>query len=126
MKNKIFVLVLVFGLLFITGCKEKDNNDDDKQTDNPTELEMPIIEMDKEYYCVGDKIGFELENYDSLDLFNITFDDEYAVKFNDDGTITARRNGEYTVTLSLKEDTSKNIALDFKVYERKWAYVDVG
>ena len=85
MKNKIFVLV--FGLLFITGCKEKDNNDDDKQTDNPTELEMPIIEMDKEYYCVGDKIGFELENYDSLDLFNITFDDEYAVKFNDDGTI---------------------------------------
>ena len=47
MKNKIFVLVLVFGLLFITGCKEKDNNDDDKQTDNPTELEMPIIEWIK-------------------------------------------------------------------------------
>ena len=124
MKNKIFVLMLVFGLLFITGCKEKtndNNNDDDKQTNNPTELEMPIIEMDKEYYNVGDKIGFKLENYDSLDLFNITFDDQYAVKFNDDGTITARRNGEYTVTLSLKEDTSKNIALDFKVYKSSFA-----
>lgn len=124
MKNKIFVLMLVFGLLFITGCKEKtndNNNDDDKQTNNPTELEMPIIEMDKEYYNVGDEIGFKLENYDSLDLFNITFDDQYAVKFNDDGTITARRNGEYTVTLSLKEDTSKNIALDFKVYKSSFA-----
>lgn len=118
MKNKIFVLVLVFGLLFITGCKEKDNDDDkDINTNNSPELEMPIAEMNKDYYVVGDKIGFNLSNYDSLDLFNITFDDEYAVKFNDDGTITARRNGEYTVTLSLKEDTSKWIALDFKVYK---------
>lgn len=80
-------------------------------------LQDPIAKMDKDYYVVGENIGFVLENYDNTSLFNITFDTTNGVKINSDGSITARRVGEYTATLTLKEDSTKTISLEFSVYK---------
>ncbi len=116
MKNRLFVLCMIFCLCFITGCK-KNNNGDEPNVNGPVENETPIVTMDKDHYVIGDTIGFNVENYDSLDLFNIAFDTTNGVKINDDGTITARRTGEYTATITLKEDTSKFAALEFTIYK---------
>lgn len=115
MKSKWLVLLLVFGLLFITGCKDNDGNDDGGN--DGSRLEDPIVTMDKDHYAIGDLIGFNLENYDSLDLFNVEFDTTNGVRVNADGTFTARRVGDYTATLSLKEDSSKVIAVEFSIYK---------
>ncbi len=80
-------------------------------------LEAPIATMDKEYYVIGETIGFNLENYDNLDLLDIAFDTTNGVRVGKDGTITARRTGEYTVTLSVKEDPSLYIAIEFVIYK---------
>ena len=118
MKNKWLVLFLVFGLLFLTSCKDKNNNGGGgNETGGNGTLEAPIAEMDKDHYVIGDKIGFNLENYDNFDNINIAFDTSNGVKVNNDGTITARRAGSYTATLSLKEDSSKFIVLEFTVYK---------
>ena len=119
MKIKWLVLLLVFGLLFITGCKDKNNQTGggDGTVDGETTLEAPIATMDKDHYVIGDTIGFKLENYDNLNDINVTFDTTNGVKVNDDGTITARRVGNYTATLSLKEDSSKFVVLEFSVYK---------
>ena len=116
MKNKWLVLFLIFGLFLVTGCNNK-NGDDDKNPDNGKNLEAPVAVMDKDHYVIGDTIGFNLENYDNLNDINVAFDTSNGVKVNNDGTITARRAGSYTATLSLKEDSSKFITLEFTVYK---------
>ena len=197
MKNKILILILLLGFLFITGCKNKNNNEPHKHefvegtcecgeidpnyvpphehtfiegacecgeidpnyvpphTHNYVEgkcvcgevdpnyvpphvhnfiegkcecgevdpsyndiiLADPIATMDKDYYVVGEIIGFNLENYDNINLFDITFDTTNGVKKNNDGSITARRVGTYTATLTLKEDSTKTLSLEFTVYK---------
>ena len=197
MKNKILILILLLGVLFITGCKNKNNNEPHEhnfiegtcecgetdpnyvpphvhnfvegkcecgetdpnyvpphvhnfvdgicecgETDpnyvpphvhnfikgicecgevdpsyNDIILEDPVAEMDKSYYVVGETIGFNLKNYDNIDLFDITFDTTKGVKQNADGSITARRVGTYTATLTLKEDSTKTLSLEFTIYK---------
>ena len=117
MKSKWLVFILVFGLLLITGCKDKQTTGGGNPSGGGGTLEAPVASMDKDHYVIGDTIGFKLENYDNLDAINVTFDTTNGVKVNEDGTITARRVGNYTATLSLKEDSSKFVALEFAVYK---------
>ena len=45
----------------------------------------------------------------------ITFNTDNGVKVNN-GVITARRAGEYTATITHKEDSTKQATIDFKIY----------
>ena len=124
MKHKLFILFAVICLMFLVGCKEKQpdnpgNNPGDGDGQGET-LEAPVFEMDKDYYVIGETIGFKLVNYDTLEDINITFDTTNGVKVNDDGTITARRVGTYTATLSLKEDSTKSSSVEFSVYKKSF------
>jgi hypothetical protein len=124
MKQKLFILFAVICLMFLVGCKEKQpdnpgNNPGDGDGQGET-LEAPVFEMDKDYYVIGETIGFKLDNYDTLEDINITFDTTNGVKVNDDGTITARRVGTYTATLSLKEDSTKSSSVEFSVYKKSF------
>ncbi len=118
MKYRIFVLLMILGLCFITSCKKNNQeNNENNGNDNPITYETPIVTMDKDHYVIGDLIGFNVENYASLDLFNISFDTSNGVKVNADGSITARRTGDYTATLTLKEDSSTFVSVEFSVYK---------
>ena len=124
MKHKLFILFAVICLMFLVGCKEKQpdnpgNNPGDGDGQGET-LEAPVFEMDKDYYVIGETIGFKLDNYDTLEDINITFDTTNGVKVNDDGSITARRVGTYTATLSLKEDSTKSSSVEFSVYKKSF------
>ena len=96
MKHKLFILFAVICLMFLVGCKEKQpdnpgNNPGDGDGQGET-LEAPVFEVDKDYYVIGETIGFKLDNYDTLEDINITFDMITAENFNSAEAIYALVN----------------------------------
>ena len=118
MKKLFFILFAITLLVLNFSCNknnQSENNQGGENQGTTEQLENPIVKLDKSYYVIGEEIKFEIENYDNLDDFNITFNTDNGVKVNN-GVITARRAGEYTATITHKEDSTKQATVDFKIY----------
>ena len=126
MKKIFFILFAITLLVLNFSCNknnQSENNQGGENQGTTEQLENPIVKLDKSYYVIGEEIKFEIENYDNLDDFNITFNTDNGVKVNN-GVVTARRAGEYTATITHKEDSTKQATVDFKIYLKFWtAYI---
>ena len=71
MKKLFFILFAVTLLVLNFSCNTTNQGGENQGTTEP--LENPIVKLDKSYYVIGEEIKFEVENYDNLDDFNITF-----------------------------------------------------
>ena len=117
--KKIFLIMAILSLCFISSCNKKKNDDKNNNQNNNEQQnlivpEVPKVNLSKDYYVVGEKVSFEVTNYD-LDELDISIDDKYCLNDNHDYTYTVRRKGNYVMKFSLKEDPTiyKEVNLDF-------------
>ena len=120
MKKIWYILFIITCIFLITSCNNDNSGSGETPggNNNPSEtpsIEAPVVKMDKDYYVIGEEINFIVENYDNLDDFKIEFDTDNGVRVNA-GVITAWRAGEYTATITHKEDNTKQAVLDFQIY----------
>ena len=89
MKKIWYILFIITCIFLITSCNNDNSGSGETPggNNNPSEtpsIEAPVVKMDKDYYVIGETIGFKLDNYDNLDDINISFDTTNGVKINDD------------------------------------------
>ncbi len=134
------IIAVVLCSLFTTSCKHKHNyvngvcSCGEKDSNIPPHIHnfingvcncgeteglvTPNIELDKKYYIIGDTINFNVTNYESLDLFDITYELNAGIKVNKNGQYIASKTGEYDVTFTLKEDANYSYTINIPIYKR--------
>lgn len=106
MKKILLFLLVGFCIISLYSCKKE------------VVQETKSVSLDKQYYVIGETIGFNLENYESIDQFYVSFDTTNGIKENADGTFTARRVGTYNATVTLKENSEVSYNLEFNIYKK--------
>lgn len=118
MKKVLLLFVFLF-LISLTSCSNTTPTPDDDQNDNDDPVvdtyETPEITTDKDHYVLGEEIKFSVSNYDSIDLFEVSFDNIHSVKYAD-GKYTANRAGEFEATFTLKADGAYTTTVPLTIY----------
>ena len=78
---------------------------------------VPVLYRDNEPIIVGDIFNLKLSRYDDVNLFNISFDNEYLSY--EDGTFKALKEGRTTITYTLKEDQTTFGKYELTIYPVK-------
>lgn len=104
---KLIIYLLLFSSLFLVGCKDKDNN-----PDNP-ELDNPIVEA-KSYIFIGGYTTLKVTNY-SIDLFDIIIEDPTIVSLNEFMDLVGNKVGKTKVTFIHKEYSNVQTSIEIEV-----------
>lgn len=119
MKRKTLFLIAMVFLLGLTGCNNNNDDDPNNNTNIPAFTPVtPNIELKQDYYIIGDIIDFNLTNYESIDLFDISYEPNAGIKTNKDGNLIASKVGEYEIIFTLKTDSNCTCIVNVPIYQR--------
>ena len=79
--------------------------------------------LTKDYLLLGERTRISIDNYSSLEEFDISYSNSEIISIDEYGSIYAIGEGETTVTLSLKNYPQRFISFNFEVLQKRPTFV---